>query len=151
MKKVFIFLFCQLFTYADYEWVDEIINIDEKNFVYEDGSDTNLELYTKSLFVNDVELSPDGEHLAFQSDSDDFTQGIIIANLDKYLKDGLSKSTVARLAIDEPGSRDLGIRRLYLCNMTWASKRHLLVELCGKTTDFIQGEQYFSGRYIQNL
>ena len=28
--------------------------------------------------------------------------------------------------------------------MTWASKRHLLVELCGKTTDFIQGEQYFS-------
>jgi len=144
MKKVFMVLLCQLFASANYEWVDEIINIDEKNFVYQEGSDANLELYTKSLFVNDVILSPDGEHLAFQSDSDDFTQGIIIANLNKYLKDGLSKSTVAKLAIDEPGSRDLGIRRLFLCNMTWASKRHLLVELCGKTTDFIQGEQYFS-------
>ena len=75
-----MFLLCQLFASANYEWVDEVINIDEKNFVYQEGSDANLELYTKSLFVNDVKLSPDGEHLAFQSDSDDFTQGIIIAN-----------------------------------------------------------------------
>ena len=43
-----MFLFCQLFASANYEWVDEVINIDEKNFVYQEGSDANLELYTKS-------------------------------------------------------------------------------------------------------
>ena len=35
---------------------------------------------------------------------------------------------------------DLGVRALYLCDFNWVSNKLILVEVCGKRYDFIQGE-----------
>ena len=50
-----------------------------------EGSDEDLELYLKSSFFSDVALSPDGKHLAFQSKSDEFTEGLLVARTDAFL------------------------------------------------------------------
>ena len=78
---IILFLSINLFS-EEYKWVQDIINIDAEKFNYKEGSDKNLELYTKSLFVSGIKISPDGKSIAIQSDSEEFTQGIIISDFD---------------------------------------------------------------------
>ena len=137
--RAFLTIFLSLSVTAEYDWLADIVGIDEKHFQYVEGSDQALEFYTKQSYFNNIQLSPDGKHLALQSESDEFTQGILVVDRESFLTDGVNNSIIARLAVDEPGAPDLGIRRLFVCQMTWASNQHILVELCGKTIDFIQG------------
>ena len=97
---------------AEYEWLSDVVGIDQSKFNYKDGSDPELELYVKENYVNDIKLSPDGNFLAFQSDSDVYTQGILVVDRKKFFENNrnVGKATVARLAVDEPGAPDLGIR-----------------------------------------
>ena len=74
-----------LLASSEYGWVQDIVGIDESRFNYEDGSDADLELYLKNSFFSSVKLSPDGKHLAFQSKSDEFTEGILVAKTDDFL------------------------------------------------------------------
>ena len=124
----------------DYGWVQDIVGIDEEAFNYVDGSDPDLELYVKNAFFTDVALSPDGKHLAFQSKSDDFTEGLLVANTEVYFSSGIEKATVAKAAMENKPDSDLGVRALYLCDFNWVSNKLILVEVCGKRYDFIQGE-----------
>ena len=142
--RAFLTIFLSLSVTAEYDWLADIVGIDEKHFQYVEGSDQALEFYTKQSYFNNIQLSPDGKHLALQSESDEFTQGILVVDRESFLTDGVNNSIIARLAVDEPGAPDLGIRRLFVCQMTWASNQHILVELCGKTIDFIQGEIFFN-------
>ena len=141
---IILFLSINLFS-EEYKWVQDIINIDPEKFNYKEGSDKNLELYTKSLFVSGIKISPDGKSIAIQSDSEEFTQGIIISDFDKFLETGIEESAVAKIAIDNSkGDSDLGVSQLFLCNFEWASSEKILIELCGKRYDFIEGEIFFS-------
>ena len=143
--RFFLLYFISLFAMTEYGWVQDIENINPKKFNYEEGSDPDLDLYVKPTFVSDIKLSPDGKHIALQSDSEEFTQGIIISDLEKFYTLGLEGSAVAKLAVDNSkGDPDLGVRALFLCNFEWASNRFLLVELCGKEYNFIEGEVFFS-------
>ena len=144
--RLFATIFLCFSLAAEYEWLSDIVGIDQSKFNYKEGSDPELELYVKENYVNDIKLSPDGNFLAFQSDSDVYTQGILVVDRKKFFENNMNvgKATIARLAVDEPGAPDLGIRRLFLCNFNWASNNHILVELCGKTIDYIQGEIFFN-------
>ena len=97
-------------------------------------------MYVKNAFFTDVALSPDGKHLAFQSKSDDFTEGLLVANTEVYFSSGNEKATVAKEAMENKPDSDLGVRALYLCDFNWVSNKLILVEVCGKRYDFIQGE-----------
>ena len=70
---------------SGYGWVQDIVGIDEDVFNYVEGSDEDLELYLRSSFFSNVALSPDGKHLAFQSKSDEFTEGLVVARTDDFL------------------------------------------------------------------
>lgn len=147
LKKLLPIFLLPLFSQpviADYGWVQDLVGIEEKDFNYEDGSDPDLENYTKNPFFTNVSISPNGEYLAFQSKSSEFTEGILVVETDKYLKKGLTESTIAKIAVEGGGDQDLGVRELFLCNSVWASNRYILVELCGKRFDFIQGEIFVS-------
>ena len=124
----------------EYGWVQDIVGIEEDAFNYVEGSDPDLELYVKNAFFTDVALSPDGKHLAFQSKSDDFTEGLLVANTEVYFSSGIEKATVAKAAMENKPDSDLGVRALYLCDFNWVSNKLILVEVCGKRYDFIQGE-----------
>ena len=127
---------------AGYGWVEDIVGIDEEVFNYVDGSDEDLELYLKSSFFSDVALSPDGKHLAFQSKSDEFTEGLLVARTDDFLdpKKGLEKATVAKAALENSGDDVLRVKELFLCRFNWVSNSLILVEICGKNFDRLRGE-----------
>ena len=126
--------------FADYGWVQDLVGIDEESFNYVEGRDPDLENYTKDAFFTNVTLSPHGKYLAFQSKSSEFTEGILVADAEKYFEKGLAGSTVAKIAVEGGEDQDLGVRQLFLCNAIWASNRYILIELCGKRFDFIEGE-----------
>ena len=130
-----------LFASSEYGWVKDIVGIDEDKFNYEDGSDPDLELYLKSSFFSSVKLSPNGKYLAFQSKSDEFTEGILVAKTDDFLdpKKGLEKATVAKAAMKSSSDKVLGVPALYLCDFNWVSNSIILVEVCGKQFDRLQG------------
>lgn len=145
MRLIAIFLISLNLFSDEYEWVQDLVNVDPGRFNYEEGSDKELEFYTKSLFVSDVKISPDGKNIAIQSDSQEFTQGLIVSDFDEFISSGIEKSTIAKIAIDNSkGDPDLGVSQLFLCNFEWASSKKILIELCGKRFDFIEGEIYFS-------
>ena len=135
-----------LFASSEYGWVQDIVGIDEDKFNYEDGSDPDLELYLKSSFFSSVKLSPNGKYLAFQSKSDEFTEGILVAKTDDFLdpKKGLEKATVAKAAMKSSSDKVLGVPALYLCDFNWVSNSIILVEVCGKQFDRLQGEIFSS-------
>ena len=135
-----------LFASSEYGWVQDIVGIDEDKFNYEDGSDPDLELYLKSSFFSSVKLSPNGRYLAFQSKSDEFTEGILVAKTDDYLDPtkGLEKATVAKAAMKSSSDKVLGVPALYLCDFNWVSNSIILVEVCGKRFDRLQGEIFSS-------
>ena len=128
----------------DYGWVEDIVGIDEDVFNYVEGSDEDLELYLKSSFFSNVALSPDGKHLAFQSKSDEFTEGLLIARTDDFLdpKKGLDKATVAKAALEKSGDDVLYVKELFLCRFNWVSNTLILVEICGKNFDRLRGEVF---------
>ena len=99
----------------------------------------------KQLFSS-VKLSPDGKHLAFQSKSDEFTEGILVAKTDGFLdpNKGLEKATVAKAAMKSSSDKVLGVPALYLCDFNWVSNSIILVEVCGKQFDRLQGEIFSS-------
>jgi len=116
--RFFLLYFISLFAMTEYGWVQDIENIDPKKFNYEEGSDPDLDLYVKPTFVSDIKLSPDGKHIALQSDSEEFTQGIIISDLEKFYTLGLEGSAVAKLAVDNSkGDPDLGVRALFFSSV----------------------------------
>jgi acetyl esterase/lipase len=127
---------------SGYGWVQDIVGIDEDVFNYVEGSDEDLELYLRSSFFSNVALSPDGKHLAFQSKSDEFTEGLVVARTDDFLdpKKGLEKATVAKAALENRGDDVFGIKELFLCSFDWVSNSLILVEVCGKQFDRLQGE-----------
>ncbi len=129
---------------SDYEygWVQDIVGIDNDVFNYQEGTDPDLELYLKNSFFSSVKLSPDGKHLAFQSKSDEFTEGILVAKTDEFLDSnkGLEKATVAKAAMKSSSDKVLGVPALYLCSFNWVSNSIILVEVCGKRFDRLQGE-----------
>ena len=135
-----------LFASSEYGWVQDIVGIDEDKFNYEDGSDPDLELYLKSSFFSSVKLSPNGKYLAFQSKSDEFTEGILVAKTADFLapKKGLEKATVAKAAMKSSADKVLGVPALYLCDFNWVSNSIILVEVCGKQFDRLQGEIFSS-------
>ena len=140
-----------LLASSEYGWVQDIVGIDESRFNYEDGSDADLELYLKNSFFSSVKLSPDGKHLAFQSKSDEFTEGILVAKTDDFLdpNKGLEKATVAKAAMKSSSDKVLGVPALYLCDFNWVSNSIILVEVCGKQFDRLQGEIFSSlGRIL---
>jgi len=139
LSTFFLFFSVQSIV-ADYGWVQDLVGIDEESFNYVEGSDPDLENYTKNAFFTNVTLSPNGKYLAFQSKSSEFTEGILVADAEKYFEKGLTGSTVAKIAVDGGEDKDLGVRQLFLCNAIWASNRYILIELCGKRFDFIEGE-----------
>ena len=67
LKLLFLVVFLNNFSFAsnEYGWVEDIVGIDENAFNYVEGSDPDLELYVKNLFFDSLELSPDGEKMAF--------------------------------------------------------------------------------------
>ncbi len=135
------FLVCSTqYVVADYGWVQDLVGIEEESFNYVEGSDPDLEKYTKNAFFTNVTLSPNGKYLAFQSKSSEFTEGILIAESEKYFEKGLAGSTIAKIAVEGGADQDLGVRELFLCNALWASNRYILIELCGKRFDFVEGE-----------
>ena len=97
-----------------------------------EGSDQELELYTKKSFFTDIKMSPNGKFLAFQSDSQNFTQGILIVDLDTYLDSGIEKATIAKAAVENKPDSDLGVKALFLCNFEWATNKYILLELWEK-------------------
>ena len=144
MRSIFLLLFLNFSLLAEYGWLEEVVGIDKKEFDYVEGSDKELELYTKKTFFTDIKMSPNGKYLAFQSDSENFTQGILVVDLDTYLERGIEKATVAKAAVENKPDSDLGVKALFLCNFEWATNKYILLELCGKRIDFIQGEIFFS-------
>ena len=102
----------------------DIVGIDENAFNYVEGSDPDLELYDKNLFFDSLELSPDGEKMAFLSESNDFTQGILVVDVDEYFSNNRSfeKSTIAKAAMENKPDTDLGVRAMFICNFLWANK-----------------------------
>ena len=126
----------------EYGWVQDIVGIDNDAFNYQEGTDLDLELYLKNSFFSSVQLSPDGKHLAFQSKSDEFTEGILVAKTDEFLdpNKGLDKATVAKAAMQSSSDKVLGVPALYLCDFNWVSNSIILVEVCGKRFDRLQGE-----------
>ena len=147
MKKILLLLtFLAFFRISaddhEYGWVQDIIGIDENVFNYVEGSDPDLEMYLKSSFFTQVQLSPDGKHLAFQSKSDEFTEGLLVARTDDFLdpKKGLEKATVAKAAMENTSDKVLGVPALYLCSFNWVTNSLILVEVCGKRFDRLQGE-----------
>ena len=126
MRLIAIFLISLNLFSDEYEWVQDLVNVDPGRFNYEDGSDKELEFYTKSLFVSDVKISPDGKNIAIQSDSQEFTQGLIVSDFDEFISSGIEKSTIAKIAIDNSkGDPDLGVSQLFLCNFEWASSKKI--------------------------
>ena len=144
MKPAYLLFFLIFYTQADYGWLQDVVGIDIKEFEYTEGSDHELELYTKKSFFTDIKMSPNGKFLAFQSDSQNFTQGILIVDLDTYLDSGIEKATIAKAAVENKPDSDLGVKALFLCNFEWATDKYILLELCGKRIDFVQGEIFFS-------
>tara|TARA_B100000579_G_scaffold134138_1_gene108567 strand:- start:100 stop:2193 length:2094 start_codon:yes stop_codon:yes gene_type:complete len=147
MKKILLLLtFLAFFKISaddhEYGWVQDIVGIDENVFNYVEGSDPDLEMYLKSSFFTQVQLSPDGKHLAFQSKSDEFTEGLLVARTDDFLdpKKGLEKATVAKAAMENTSDKVLGVPALYLCSFNWVTNSLILVEVCGKRFDRLQGE-----------
>ena len=147
MKKILLLLtFLAFFRISaddhEYGWVQDIVGIDENVFNYVEGSDPDLEMYLKSSFFTQVQLSPDGKHLAFQSKSDEFTEGLLVARTDDFLdpKKGLEKATVAKAAMENTSDKVLGVPALYLCSFNWVTNSLILVEVCGKRFDRLQGE-----------
>ena len=147
MKKILLLLtFLAFFRISaddhEYGWVQDIVGIDENVFNYVKGSDPDLEMYLKSSFFTQVQLSPDGKHLAFQSKSDEFTEGLLVARTDDFLdpKKGLEKATVAKAAMENTSDKVLGVPALYLCSFNWVTNSLILVEVCGKRFDRLQGE-----------
>ena len=121
MKKILLLLtFLAFFRISaddhEYGWVQDIVGIDENVFNYVEGSDPDLEMYLKSSFFTQVQLSPDVKHLAFQSKSDEFTEGLLVARTDDFLdpKKGLEKATVAKAAMENTSDKVLGVPALYL-------------------------------------
>ena len=47
MRATFLLLFFNLSLLAEYGWLEEVVGIDLKEFDYKEGSDKELELYTK--------------------------------------------------------------------------------------------------------
>ena len=125
-----------------YGWVQDVVGIDKNVFNYKEGSDLDLELYLKNSFFSSVQLSPDGKHLAFQSKSDEYTEGILVAKTDEFLdpNKGLENATVAKAAMQSSSDKVLGVPALYLCDFNWVSNAIILVEVCGKRFDRLQGE-----------
>ena len=151
MKKILLLLtFLAFFRISaddhEYGWVQDIVGIDENVFNYVEGSDPDLEMYIKSSFFTQVQLSPDGKHLAFQSKSDEFTEGLLVARTDDFLdpKKGLEKATVAKAAMENTSDKVLGVPALYLCSFNWVTNSLILVEVCGKRFDRLQGEIFQS-------
>lgn len=151
MKKILLLLtFLAFFRISaddhEYGWVQDIVGIDEKAFNYAEGSDPDLEIYVKNLFFDSLELSPDGKKIAFLSESSDFTQGILVVDVEKFFKNKRSfeKSTIAKAAMENKPDTELGVKALFICNFIWANDEIILVEVCGKRIDFIQGEVFFS-------
>ena len=147
MKKILLLLtFLAFFRISaddhEYGWVQDIVGIDKNVFNYVEGSDPDLEMYLKSSFFTQVQLSPDGKHLAFQSKSDEFTEGLLVARTDDFLdpKKGLEKATVAKAAMENTSDKVLGVPALYLCSFNWVTNSLILVEVCGKRFDRLQGE-----------
>ena len=147
MKKILLLLtFLAFFRISaddhEYGWVQDIVGIDENVFNYVEGSDPDLEMYLKSSFFTQVQLSPDGKHLAFQSKSDEFTEGLLVARTDDFLdpNKGLEKATVAKAAMENTSDKVLGVPALYLCSFNWVTNSLILVEVCGKRFDRLQGE-----------
>ena len=102
MRSIFLLLFLNFSLLAEYGWLEEVVGIDKKEFDYVEGSDKELELYTKKTFFTDIKMSPNGKYLAFQSDSENFTQGILVVDLDTYLEKGIEKATIAKAAVEVP-------------------------------------------------
>ena len=148
LKSLFLIILINNYLFAsnEYGWVQDIVGIDEDKFNYEDGSDPDLELYLKSSFFSSVKLSPNGKYLAFQSKSDEFTEGILVAKTDDFLDPtkGLEKATVAKAAMKSSSDKVLGVPALYLCDFNWVSNSIILVEVCGKRFDRLQGEIFSS-------
>ena len=138
--SLFLLVCSTQYVVADYGWVQDLVGIEEESFNYVEGSDPDLEKYTKNAFFTNVTLSPNGKYLAFQSKSSEFTEGILIAESEKYFEKGLAGSTIAKIAVEGGADQDLGVRELFLCNALWASNRYILIELCGKRFDFVEGE-----------
>lgn len=143
LSILFLFFSAQNMV-ADYGWVQDLVGIEEESFNYVEGSDPDLEKYTTNPFFTNVTISPNGKYLAFQSKSSEFTEGILVADAEKYFEKGLTGSTVAKIAVEGGEDQDLGVRQLFLCNAIWASNRYILIELCGKRFDRIQGEIFVS-------
>ena len=148
LKLLFLIVFINNFSFAsnEYGWVEDIVGIDENAFNYVDGSDPDLELYVKNLFFTSLQLSPDGEKIAFLSESNDFTQGILVVDVDDYFENNRSfeKSTIAKAAMENKPDTALGVNAMFICNFLWANDEIILVQICGKRIDFIQGEIFFS-------
>ena len=53
LKLLFLVVFLNNFSFAsnEYGWVEDIVGIDENDFNYVEGSDPDLELYVKNLFL----------------------------------------------------------------------------------------------------
>ena len=148
LKLLFLIIFINSYSYAssEYGWVQDVVGIDENAFNYVEGSDPDLELYVKNLFFDSLELSPDGQKIAFLSESNDFTQGILVVDVDEYFGNNRSfeKSTIAKAAMENKPDTDLGVRAMFICDFLWANNQIILVQVCGKRIDFIQGEVFFS-------
>ena len=47
MRSIFLLLFLNFSLLAEYGWLEEVVGIDKKEFNYVEGSDKELEVYTK--------------------------------------------------------------------------------------------------------
>ena len=55
--RLFATIFLCFSMAAEYEWLSDVVGIDQSKFNYKDGSDPELELYVKENYVNDIKLS----------------------------------------------------------------------------------------------
>ena len=50
MRHIILLLFFNFSLLAEYGWLEDVVGIDLKEFEYLEGSDKELELYTKKTF-----------------------------------------------------------------------------------------------------
>ena len=109
MRATFLLLFFNFSLLAEYGWLEEVVGIDLKEFDYKEGSDKELELYTKKTFFTDIKMSPNGKYLAFQSDSENFTQGILVVDLpyqEKEILECYKKNNLEFIQLIAPTSKN---------------------------------------------
>ena len=61
MRRIFLLLFFNFSLLAEYGWLEDVVGIDLEEFEYLEGSDKELELYTKKTFFTDIKMSPNGK------------------------------------------------------------------------------------------